>query len=75
MYHDEALIGVIYKDEDQKKKNFNLKGWGNLIIKYTQDTKERKVLMDTALNIDRLEWKGEKIIFTVGENEYELKNF
>ena len=75
IYFKNMLIGVIYKDETEKKNNFNLTEKGNLIIRYDQQTKERKVLLDSQLDIDRIEWRGEQIIFSAKGNEYELKNF
>lgn len=75
IYNDTKMIGVIYEDEEQKKENFNLIQEGNLIIGYDSQTKIRNVLLTTDKNIDKIEWKEDIVIFTVGNNEYELKNF
>lgn len=75
VYHDNALIWIIYEDEEQKKSNFNLTGKWNLIIRYTSEDKQRKILLKSSLDIDRIEWKGEKIIFSAKWKEYELTNF
>lgn len=75
LYSWEDIIGIIYDDEDQKKSNFNLDQSGNLIIKYSPQDKTRKIIETTNLNITRLEWRWDKIIFSVGNSEYELRNF
>lgn len=75
IYYEDTLIGVIYKDEAQKKENFNLEEKWNLIIQYSQESKERKVLLDTNLEIDRIERKWDAVIFSVWEKWYELSNF
>ena len=75
VYHEDALIGVIGEDETQKKSNFNISQRGNLIVRYTEDNKQRKVLLNSTPEIDRIEKIWEKIIFTSGDNEYELQNF
>lgn len=74
IYSDTTLIWVIYKDEDQKKRNFNIEDKGNLIIRYSPDTKERKILLQTDLQVERIEWRGEDIIFFANGREYKLEN-
>ncbi len=75
IYYDDAIIGVIYKDEKQKKSNFNLTKKGNLIIKYSPKDKQRKILLGTSLPIDRIEKIWEKVIFSANGKQYELENF
>jgi hypothetical protein len=72
----EEYIGVIYTDEEQKKKNYNLtQETQNLIIRYNPDTKERKILYKTDLKIEKIYKKGEQIFFETNEGKYELENF
>lgn len=75
VYFQDALIGVIYSDETEKKKNFNLTQNGNLVIYYTPEDKKRRVLLASDLKIDRIELQGEKVIVSTGKTQYELKNF
>jgi hypothetical protein len=75
LYAWDDIIWIIYEDEEQKKSNFNLSDSWNLIIRYSPKAKTRKIVETTKLNIDRLEWRGEKIIFSERGNEYELWNF
>ncbi len=69
------IIWIIYDDEDQKKQNFNFTEKWNLIIKFSQKDKTRKLLKTTNLDIDKIEWRDNKIILSVWDSEYELKNF
>lgn len=71
----ESVIGIVFQDEEQKKQNFDLDQAGNLIIQYSQDNKERKILYGTTDNIDRIEKFWEKIIITSGNSQFELENF
>lgn len=75
IYASGSLIGVIGKNETQKKENFWLEEKNNLLIRYTQETKERKVLLQTEDPITRLEWKEGEIIVTTGKIQYLLKNY
>jgi len=75
LYLESYLIGVIFEDEEQKKKNFNLEKPGNLIIRYSQKDKSRKIIYSTKENIKRLEWQWEKILITTNEWVYELQNY
>lgn len=75
LYSWDDIIWIIYSDEDEKKSNFNISKSGNLIIKYSPADKTRKIVETTTLSVDRLEWRGDKIIFSAGDDEYELTNF
>jgi len=68
------LIWIIYKDEVQKRKNFDLEQTGNLILQYSQDTKERKVVYATSNNIDKIYLEWDVIIIEQGEKKLELTN-
>ena len=73
---EKEYIGLIYADEDQKKKNYNLQEEKeNLIIRYNPDSKERKILYRTNLKIEKIYKKGEQIFFETNEGKYELENF
>lgn len=75
VYFGSDLIGIIQKDEKEKRENFNLTESGNLIVKYSQDTKERKVLLSTPKNISRIEYIEDTVVLTIGDSEYQLENF
>lgn len=72
----EQYVGVIYKDEEQKKKNYNIQDeTENLIIRYDPLTKERKILYKTKLDIQSIKKVGEEIYFETGEGTYRLENY
>ncbi len=75
VYAGDDIIGIIYKDEIKKKENFDLSEWGNLILRYNPQTKNRKVIYNTQEAIDSIKWQGESVILTAWENTFELKNF
>lgn len=75
VFWQQAQIGVIYDDETQKKENFNLTQKGNIVIYYTQAERDRKVLLVTDLDIDRIEIQGEKVIVSAWSEQFELQNF
>lgn len=69
------MIGVIYVDEVQKRQNYNITEKWNVIIKYSQTDKTRKILYSTNNAIDELYLQGEKIFINSGNKKLELKNF
>lgn len=71
----EYIIWVIFSDEDQKKKNFNILEKENVIIRYSQRDKERKVIYSTNDSIDEIYTSGEQIFITSWNQTLELKNF
>jgi len=72
----DGYIGVIYKDETQKKENYNLQDeTQNLILFYNPDTKERKILYKTDLDIQKIEKQGEDIYFQTPDGRYKLENY
>jgi hypothetical protein len=75
LYAGNDFIWIIYKDEIQKKENFNLTQEWNLIIRYNSQTKTRKIIYSTQENIDSIKWQAESIILTAWEDIFELKNF
>jgi len=75
VYAWENLIGVVYSNEEQKRKNFNLTDPWNLIIRYSQRDKSRKVIYATKDNIEKIFLEWEKIILITWEGRFELKNF
>jgi hypothetical protein len=75
IYSEDIMIGVIYKNEIQKKSNFWLEQKWNLILSYNPKTKERKVLLETNLEISQIQTIDDKIIFTAGNKDFELLNY
>lgn len=76
VFLDEQLIWVIFEQEEQKRKNFNLQEetW-NLIIKYNPQDKTRKILYTTDQKIERIEKQKNTIILTVWGEKFELNNY
>jgi len=72
---DWFVIGVIFSDEQQKKKNFNISEKGNVIIKYSQADKTRNVIYTSNNSIDEIYTQWENIFITSWENTLQLKNF
>jgi len=63
-YDNQSYFWVIYKDEKNKKKNYNLEDNGeNIIVKYNFMTKELKVLESTTQDISKIVWEGNNIYF------------
>jgi len=75
VYINKWTIGVIYKDEIQKKSNFWLEQKWNLIVLYNPDSKERKVILETLLPITHIQNVDDKVIFTAGNKDFELLNY
>lgn len=72
----ERYIGVIYDDEEQKKRNYNLEeNSGNLIISYDPDTQERYILYSTNLDITEIFIRDEQVFFMAGGEGYVLDNY
>ena len=69
------IIGIIYSNETQKKENFNILEKGNVIIKYSQADKTRKVIYSTNDPIDEIYQKWDQIYIVSWNNLWELKNF
>ena len=69
------IIGVIHKDEDQKRKNFNITEKWNVIVKYSQADKTRKVIYSSANPIDEIFSRWDNIFIKSWWNTLELKNF
>lgn len=72
---DNEVIGIIENSEKQKKKNFGIEEKGNVIVKYNIENKERKIILQNTPKIDTIIWKGESIVFSSGDSEYELVNY
>lgn len=63
-FDNTTYFWIIFQDEEEKKKNYNLSEYKNvhLIVKYDFSTKEIKVLETTTKNISKI-IKSEKDIF------------
>lgn len=75
VYDENILIGIVYEEEEQKRKNFNLTQNGNLIVRYNPQDKTRKILYWTDQKIERIEKMQERIIVTLSGEKFELENF
>lgn len=71
LYDDKSYFWVIFDDEIEKKKNYNLenKKW-NLIVKYDFKNKSVIVLETTELNVKKIVKEAEKVYFY---NEFDDK--
>ncbi len=75
VYTDDNYIWVIYADEEKKLQNFDLVNTdSNLIIRYNPDTKNREVLYETLLQIDKIYMQDETVYFESEGKRYELEN-
>jgi len=73
---EDGYIGVIYKDEDQKKKNYDLnEETQNLIIRFDPSTKEREILYRTSLDVKKILKEGDQIYFETSDGKYKLENY
>ena len=75
IYAADEYVGIIYADEENKRKNFDLEVRdSNLIIRYNPATKDRDILYETSLNIDRIYLQDESIYFESEGKRYQLEN-
>ena len=75
VYNGEEYIWVMYADEEKKLSNFGLETTdSNLIIRYNPDTKNREVLYETWLIIDKIYMQDEIIYFESEGKRYSLEN-
>jgi len=76
VFKDDHYIWVIWKEEKQKFINFNLKdNWKNLIIIYSTKDLDRKIILETDLQIDKIILENNKIYFFNNNDKYELMNY
>ncbi len=77
VYYQDLYIWIINKSDERRLKNLWLeKQKDNLIIKYNPQTKEKKVLYSTDLEIKKIYKQSEDIIFVSSDNNsYKLENF
>ncbi len=75
-YDDFNYFWIIFDDEKEKKKNYNLdkQDW-NLIVKYNFKTKSIKVLEKTDMNIIKITKENDKVYFyDEFDNKYLVEN-
>ena len=76
VYLDGSYIGIIYKDEEQKKQNYSLEEESqNLIIRYNPNTQERDILYKTNLDIERIYKQWDDVFFEAEGEKYKLDNY
>lgn len=76
VYLDDSYIGIIYKDEEQKRRNYWLTDEEkNVIIRYNPNTQERDVLYRTDLKIDKIFQENSEIFFEAEGEKYKLDNY
>gem|GEM_PF-1934451 len=52
--YEDGYLGIIFADDTQRKKNYQIEQSGNLVVRYTPATKEMKVLEEVAMNIVKI---------------------
>lgn len=73
-YDDSSYIWVIFSGEDDKKKDYSISWNNNIVLYYNYKTKEKKILMDTSINISKIVKEGENIYVYDSDNKrYLLK--
>lgn len=77
VYSSWSYIWVIYKDEKEKFNNFSLKNNNkNVIIKYNSYDLQRKVILETELDISKIVNEWESIYFYDNVwKKYKLENY
>lgn len=77
VYLEDSYIWIIYGDDKRRLTNLWLKSNNkNLIIYYNPNTKEKKVLYITDLEIIKIYKIWEDVMFTTSDNrEYKLENY
>lgn len=77
VYSSWSYIWVIYKDEKDKFSNFSLKNNNkNVIIKYNSIDLQRKIILETDLNVAKIVYEWEEIYFYDSEGKrYKLENY
>lgn len=77
-YDSKNYLGIIYWDEEQKKKNYNIKPSDdglNLVVKYNYDTRELDVLKGTPMTITKIIKQDNIIyIYDINSDIYEISN-
>lgn len=74
-YDKDNYLWVIFKNELQKKKNYNLdKDANNLIVKYNFKNKDLKILEDVDINIAKIVIEDKDIYFYDKNNQKYLVN-
>jgi len=75
IFLEDMYIWVIYSDEVDKLKNFDLEETNsNLIIKYNPESKKREILYKTNLDIEKIYIQDDSIYFEAEGKRYELEN-
>lgn len=77
IFYEDNLIWLINSEENMIKNNLWLSEYrDNLIISFNQNTKEKKVILETDKNLNKIYMKETKIYFEDIENNiFELENY
>lgn len=72
----DTLLGVIYQDETEKKRNFGIDQAWNIIVRYTFSTQEMKVIEVLNFSIGKFISDDRKIyVYDSSWNQYEISHF
>jgi len=73
--YEDGYLWIIFSDETQKKKNYQIEEWGNLVVKYSPQDKQIQILETISMNIEKIVYEWEKIFFYTSDgNKYEVDN-
>lgn len=60
-YDNNSYIWIIYSGEEDKKKNYSISGNWNIVLYYNYISKEKKILMETSMNISKIVKENDNI--------------
>jgi len=73
--YEDGYLWVIFENETQKKKNYQIEQNGNLVVRYSPQEKEIRIIEEVALSVDKIVYEWEKIFFyTANGEKYEVDN-
>lgn len=77
IFYEDSVIWLIKSEEDTIKNNFWFSEFNdNLIISYNQSTKEKKVILNSEIELNKIYLKENKIYFEdIEGNIFELENY
>ena len=77
IYHDDWYIWIITKDDERRLNNLWFESkWKNIIVYYNPNTKEKKILYKTDLEVTKIFKSWDNYMFVANDwKEYKLDNF
>jgi hypothetical protein len=76
IFHNNGYVWLVKKEDKRILNNLWFETNNNLIVYYNPSTKEKKIVYETDLEINKIYKLGEDIIFSLNNNtEYKLENY